>query len=136
MRLIPERSPLPRLLVLPLAALAAFAILWLRWRPEFVLSLARCPLKDATGLPCPTCGSTSAAAALAAGNLTAAWSANPLAVALAAGFVISAAAALAATAIPSMWRTLVLTRGEKRAAGFLATLVLLVVWVWRIVNPQ
>lgn len=41
------------------AALAALAHLHLRWRPATL-----CPLRALTGIPCPLCGSTTAAVSL------------------------------------------------------------------------
>lgn len=134
MRLTRERSPLPRLLVFPLIALGAFVFFWLRWRPDFVRAAAHCPLKDLTGIPCPTCGATSAAIALAAGDPRAAWSANPLLLVLVAGFLLWAGMSVAATLIPGLRFSLQPAPREKRAAGFLAALVLLAAWIGQIVN--
>ena len=58
--------------------------------------LPRCPLRAATGWPCPTCGSGRALAALASGELGAALAANPLVVAVGFAFVgLGVAAGLA-----------------------------------------
>ncbi len=38
-----------------------------------------CPFRHALGMPCPTCGTTTALLALARGELGAAWAANPVA---------------------------------------------------------
>jgi hypothetical protein len=46
-----------------------------------------CPLRTLTGIPCPLCGMTTAATALASGDLGAAVAANPFVLALA-GFTL------------------------------------------------
>ena len=132
MRLIRETSSITRLLVFPLMALAGFGFFWLRWRPGMVQHLSHCPLKDGTGIPCPTCGGTHAAAALAAGHIPAALVANPLVVLVGTAFLLWAVWALAATIIPSFRYTLELTSLEKRAARILAALVLLLTWAWQL----
>ena len=134
MRLVRESSSIPRLLVFPLLCLALFGLLWLRWRPDLILGLAHCPLKDGTGVPCPTCGGTHAAAALAAGHLSAAWAANPLVVVVGIGFAAWAMWAVLATILPRMRVTLALSPGEHKAARILAALCLLSAWAWQIVR--
>jgi hypothetical protein len=57
------------------AALAAA-----RFLPGIAVLLPACPLRALTGLPCPTCGTTRALLALAAGHPAAAIAWNPLAV--------------------------------------------------------
>ena len=54
-----------------------------------------CPLRTLTGIPCPLCGMTTAATALASGDLGAALAANPF-VLLLAGFTLVMAALMAA----------------------------------------
>lgn len=131
MKFRPESSPFPRLLVWPLLAVAAFALLWLRWQPGLVARAAHCPLKDATGIPCPTCGGTHAAIALARLDIAAAWAANPLIVLAAAGFVVWSVWAIIATFAPR-WRVgPVLGPGEKKAARILAALLIVLGWGWQ-----
>ncbi len=55
---------------------AALAVVWLA--PGMIGLLPRCMLKAATGWPCPTCGLTRAAQALAAGQPLEALLSNPL----------------------------------------------------------
>jgi hypothetical protein len=103
MRLVPEKSPLPRLLVFPfgLAALAGLAVA--RFAPDLALGLARCPLRDLTVLPCPTCGGTHAAVALVQGRVAAAFASSPL---VTGGLILFGgwlAAGLAMTLAPA-WR--------------------------------
>ena len=57
-----------------------------------------CPLRTLTGIPCPLCGMTTAATALASGDLGAAMAANPF-VLLLAGFTLVMAVLMAARAI-------------------------------------
>ena len=59
---------------------------------------AFCPLRSLTGVPCPFCGMTTAATALAAGRLEAALEANPF-VLLLAGFAAAMAALMGARAL-------------------------------------
>jgi Protein of unknown function (DUF2752) len=56
-----------------------------------------CPLRTLTGIPCPLCGMTTAATALASGDLGAALAANPFALLLA-GFTLVMALVMAARA--------------------------------------
>lgn len=49
---------------------------------------ALCPLRQATGLPCPTCGGTRAALAAARGDLPAAFRLNPLVMVAACGVAL------------------------------------------------
>jgi hypothetical protein len=57
-----------------------------------------CPLRAVTGIPCPLCGMTTAATALAAGDLGPAMAANPF-VLVVAGFTLVMAALMAARAL-------------------------------------
>ena len=57
-----------------------------------------CPLRALTGIPCPLCGMTTAATALATGDLGAAVAANPFALLLA-GFTLVMAVVMAARAL-------------------------------------
>jgi hypothetical protein len=54
-----------------------------------------CPLRALTGIPCPLCGTTTAATALASGDLGAALAANPFVLVLA-GFTLVMAALMVA----------------------------------------
>ena len=54
-----------------------------------------CPLRALTGIPCPLCGMTTAATALASGDPAAAMAANPFVLVLA-GFTLVMAALMAA----------------------------------------
>jgi hypothetical protein len=66
------------------AGLILLGAVHLRHRPATV-----CPLRALTGLPCPFCGGTTAAADLGRGRLGAAFLASPLALALAAALPVA-----------------------------------------------
>jgi hypothetical protein len=57
-----------------------------------------CPLRSVTGVPCPLCGMTTAATALASGDLGAALAANPFVLVLV-GFTLFMAVLMAARAV-------------------------------------
>ncbi len=129
MRLVPETSSLGRWLALPVAVLVAAGLLAARLAPALVTAAAHCPLRDLTGLACPTCGGTAAALALAEGRAGASFLANPL-VPLGAGAVaLWGAWALAAAAAPRLRVRLRLAPGEAKAARILAALALLGLWL-------
>jgi len=129
MRLVPEKSSLPRLLVFPFGLVALLGLTLVRFRTELVMRLAHCPLRDLTGVPCPTCGGTHAAVALAEGRWADAVAANPL---VALGLVIFALwllIGLLATVIPGLRRHLALTDREKKTARILAVVLLVAGWL-------
>jgi len=132
MRLVPEKSPLPRLLVFPFGILAVFGLSLVRFKPDLVLRLAHCPLRDMTGVPCPTCGGTHAAMALANGRVMESFAANPLVAFGLIVFGIWLSSGLTMTAAPGLRRDLIFTASEKRTARLLAVLLILAAWVWEI----
>ena len=81
------------------AAASAIALrpLWLAFAPL----LRPCVFRSLTGVPCPTCGTTRAAAAFLDGNVIAAFTANPLAAA--AGLIFVAGAPLATLWAIARW---------------------------------
>ena len=129
MRLVPEKSPLPRLLVFPFGILAVFGLAIVRFKPDLVLHLAHCPLRDMTGVPCPTCGGTHTAVALAHGRWTDAFAANPLVAAGLVVFGIWLLTGVLATVAPQLRRDLVFTSREKKTARILAVLFILAAWI-------
>jgi hypothetical protein len=132
MRLTPEKSSLPRLLVFPFGLLGLFGLVLARFHSDLVYRLAHCTLRDITGLPCPTCGGTRAALALAQGNFSSAFGANPL---VAVGLVILGVwvlVGLLATTMPRLRRTIEFTPREKRTARILAVLIIVSAWIWQI----
>ena len=136
MRLTRESSPLPRLLVLGGGPLALAGLALARFAPGFLLALAHCPLRDGTGVPCPTCGGTLAATDLVRGEWIAAFRANPLVAGLVPIAAVAWLAALTLTLRPAWRRELQLTPGQKRTARVLAVLVLLANWSWLLVNRR
>lgn len=83
---------------------AALALLALApFGERLAAALPACPLHAVTGLPCPGCGTTRAALALAAGDPVAAFAANPLA---ALGWVAAIGGGLAALALVALRRPL------------------------------
>lgn len=93
-----------------------------------------CTVKHWTGLPCLTCGSTRLAQALLRGDLLEAATWNPLVFILLALITLWAAASTmrALLGLPS-WRV-VLTAGERRAAGLAAGSVLVAAWVYLVLR--
>jgi len=128
-RLVPETSSLARWLVLPFLLTALAGLLAVRRAPDLVLAAASCPLRDLTGLPCPTCGGTHGAVALAAGRLGGAFAANPLVPLGAAAVALWAVWALLAAAVPALRVRLRLGPRETRAARLLAALLIVLLWV-------
>jgi hypothetical protein len=133
MRLVPERSPLPRLLVFPFGIVALSAGLLARYQADLVMKVAHCPLRDVTGLPCLTCGGTHTAVSLANGRWWEALQANPLVAVGLVLFLVWIIYGLLATAFPTLRRGLLVTRGEKRTARWLAALLLMAAWIRQIV---
>jgi len=130
MRLVPETSPLPRLLVFPFGLLGLFGLALLRWQSDLALHLARCPWRELSGLPCPTCGGTHAAVSLARGRWSEGFTENPLVALGSLLFGLWVVFGLAATAVPALRRSISWDDGEKRTARILAVLVILLTWAW------
>ncbi len=134
MRLVPERSPFPRVFAAPLA-LAGPALLWLaRHRGDALLAAVHCPLRDVTGVPCFTCGATHALTALAAGRWAEAWAANPavpLGAVLVGAWIVYG---VPDTTWPRWRRQVEQTPSETRAARWLAALAIAALWLRQIVR--
>jgi hypothetical protein len=94
------RAPLPRAVAFGWAAAVVGACALAPLAPHLLSALPACPLRDATGWPCPGCGSGRSLAALAGLDLLAALRWNPLVAVAALGFgglgLAAAAAELAA----------------------------------------
>lgn len=86
-----ELRQLAVLWALVAAAVVALRPFWLALAPY----LPPCPWRAATGLPCPTCGTTRSALALLHGDIFSALATNPLATVVAVGFLLGGPLALA-----------------------------------------
>ena len=121
---------MPRLLVFPFGFLAVLGLALVRFMPDLVLRLAHCPLRDLTGLPCPTCGGTHATVALAHGRWAEAFKANPLVAGSLLLFCGWLAAGVVATVSPGLRRHLLLSDREKKTARILTVFLVLAAWIW------
>ncbi len=130
MKLIPESSPVLRLLLFSFLPLLIGGLILTRLAPEFVLRVAHCPLREMTGFPCPTCGGTLTATYLTQGLWSHALRANPMVVLGGAIFLLTAIYATAATLVPTLRRSLQISHQEKRTARLLAVLLFLLNWAW------
>jgi hypothetical protein len=112
------------------AALAAGSIwLWLGlpWR--------RCPFLAVTGFPCLTCGATRCAIAFLHGNLSMAWSWNPLAfVALCAVALFNLYALIVLVARGARLRVIAWTRAEKNAVRLAVIALIVMNWAYLIAH--
>ncbi len=136
MRLAPEKSPLQRLLVFPFGLLALLGLVASRFATDQVLRLAHCPLRDLSGIPCPTCGGTHAAVALAHGRLAEAFTSSPLVAGGLILFSVWVAAGVIMTLVPAWRREMVLSDKEKRTARILAVLIVVSGWAWMILRSS
>jgi hypothetical protein len=125
-RATPAERRLALLWALALAAALALKPLWLALAPF----LPDCQFRRLTGIPCPTCVATRAAAAALQGHLGAAFALNPLmtalALLLAAGALLAPLWVLSGRPLPRPSRTV--PRWAWRTAG----LILLLNWVYLI----
>ena len=115
------------------AALSLLFVLWMRlveWPPLL------CPFRVVTGLPCPTCGSTRALLALAAGDVSAAWRWNPLLVGI---LALSAIYLAYATVVAVCGLPRLRVQASARAGKWLRAGALFVVtagWIFLIVDGR
>lgn len=130
------RPPAVQLGLLWGAAAVAAAALAVSWRGSAVKVLALlppCPFNAVTGLPCPACGSGRASAALAAFDVPAAFTSNPLftlgAFVFLVGGVLAAAFALAGRGVPEP-RTLPVAARAAVVAGVAAN------WLWLLLDGR
>jgi hypothetical protein len=121
---IPERLALSGLALVPVA------VAWPRLHAATGLTLI-CPLRAVTGVPCPFCGGTTAAVALAAGDLGGALAANPLVPVLALAMLVMTvvmAARLGGRLAPSR----PLGPAGTRLAVTVTALMCLLSWAWQV----
>jgi hypothetical protein len=108
------------------AALAAGAV-WL----GLGLPWLRCPFLAVTGYPCLTCGATRCAIAFLHGNLSLAWSWNPLAfIALCAVALFDLYALIVLLARRPRLRAIDWTRAQKNAVRIAVIAVIVVNWAY------
>jgi hypothetical protein len=131
-RLVPEKSPFPRLLVFPLLVLAGMFATLARVNADLLLRSAHCALRESTGIPCPTCGGTMAAIDLSEGRLVAALTANPLLTLVALGGGLWCLYAVAVTFLPRWRRSLALSRGAVKTVRWLVVLLLAANWAYEL----
>ncbi len=122
------------MLVWPLGLVAAAGLLVARLFPDRLFRWAHCPLHDTTGIPCFTCGSTRGVVALTEGRFADGFASNPLVVMVLALFALWAGYALIASVLPGLRRSLALAPGEKKAARWLAALLLVANWIYLILR--
>jgi hypothetical protein len=134
MRLVPEGSPFPRLLVFPFGLVALAGLAAVLRDPARVRQAAHCTLRDATGIPCPTCGGTRTVVALAHGRWSEAFAVNPFLALAVVLFGLWLVWGLAATVRPSLRRDLALSVKERKASRIAAVAVLLAAWAWQVVR--
>ncbi len=109
------------------AGIAALSFLAARFLPVLAVPWT-CPVKAFTGLPCATCGMTHAFAALARGDVPAAFAASPLGALLAGGAWLYGALDLARAAAGAPWPD----PGERgwRWIAAAAVAAVIVNWAW------
>lgn len=113
--------------------LAAFVLLVARVMP--VLSLPPvCGLRNATGLPCPTCGMTRAFVRVTHGELAAAWQVSPLGTVLCFLAALLVVWTLLRLTVVKHGFGLSLTRREKRGWVIAGGVVLATNWVYLLVT--
>lgn len=132
LRLVPERSPFPRLLVFPLLMMAAMFFTLARVNADLLQRSAHCALREGLGIPCPTCGGTLAAIRLAEGRPAEAFLANPLLTLVAAGMAVWCLHAVAATFVPRWRRSLAMERPAVLAVRWLAAVLLAANWAYEL----
>lgn len=93
-----------------------------------------CLLRVTTGVPCLTCGATSAVVALTAGRVREAVTANPLVVVAIVGLQAWACWCVVATLWPPCRRRIHLTPAARRRAWWLIGAALAANWVWLAVH--
>jgi hypothetical protein len=108
-------------------AAAAGGVVWLR----LGLPWLGCPFRALTGYPCLTCGATRCAIAFSHGNLSLAWSWNPLALIALCGVALFDlyAAAVLLTRGPRL-RVIDWSRAEKNAVRIAVVALIVVNWAY------
>lgn len=106
----------------------------LRVAGDLLMPRLVCPFRIATGLPCPGCGGTHAAVALADGDVVRAWAANPLVTLGLLAAVAWGLFAMLVTVAPRLRGRPALGRYEQLAARLLAIFAVAAQWVWALAH--
>lgn len=123
-----EERQLALLWLAAAASAVALRPLWLAAAPL----LGPCPFRSLTGIPCPTCGTTRAAAAMLNADLPGAFAANPLAAM--AGLLFVVGAPLAALWAAARWPLPVLSSPLARRTRFALAALVAANWLFLIGN--
>ena len=118
------------LLIFLLAPLAAGLYTLARWAPDGLLAAVQCPLRAATGLPCPSCGSTLAVTRYADGSWWQGVLANPLLALLLLLYMMALVWTITVTIAPRWHGELRLSPPEKKAANWLVAFLIILNWIW------
>jgi hypothetical protein len=118
------------------AAVGVCGVVLLRLAGELLGRRFVCPLRVVTGLPCPGCGGTHAALALAAGDLPRALAANPLVTLGLLAWAAWGLFALLATIAPHLRGRPVLGRHERLAVRLLAVTAVAAQWGWMLAQRR
>ncbi len=131
MKVVAGDQPLARHMAVATAILLPVVGWWLHARPGALASLVGpCRLLLLTGIPCPTCGATHAAAHLATGHPLAAMASNPLITLAILGVVVWALLGVATSLVPRWRRRLVTAPGDGRRLAVLAAALMAFNWLW------
>lgn len=119
--------------LLAFGGIAAVVLLIARILPVLPLPSV-CGLRNATGLPCPTCGMTRAFVRVTHGELAAAFQVSPLGTALCFGAIGLVAWTVLRLTVVKRGFVLTLSRREKRGWAIAAGVVLATNWVYLLVT--
>ena len=123
----------PRLGIVYGAVLVLGALMACAWL-SLGLPTPACPLRELTGVPCPTCGTTRLVTALLAGRPLEALASNPLVFCAGVAIAFWATASLAGWALGLGRWTPIPTARERMASRVGAVVVTVVSWAWLVVR--
>ena len=134
MRLVPEQSPFPRLLVIPVGIILVFGAYLAHTCASALHEAAHCRFRDLTTLPCPTCGGTLAAVSLARGEILVALEASPVVALALVWLVFWVIWGLTATMVPRWRRQVKLFSGEKLGVRIAVGTAILLGWAYQFIR--